>query len=157
MRSGARLVALPACLAALLAADGRATESAETADEFAGRVNSELYEAGLETGYAEWVQRTYITPDTEALAAKAGEREQAVYARLIGESKAFDGKNISQNAARTISLLKFSQSAPAPDDPAKRSEQLGIETRMVSVYSAGKHCPQGPESCKNFEQLDAVF
>ena len=157
MRGGSRLVALPACLAALLAACGGATESAETADEFAGRVNSELYEAGLETGYAEWVQRTYITPDTEALAAKAGEREQAVYARLIRESKAFDGKDISENAARTISLLKFSQSAPAPDDPAKRSEQVGIETRMVSVYSAGKHCPQGPESCKNFEQLAATM
>ena len=157
MRSGARLIVLPACLAALLAACGGAKESAETADEFADRVNSELYEADLESGYAGWVQSTYITPDTEALAAKADEREKAVYARLIGESKAYAGKEVSENAARTISLLKLSQSAPAPDDPAKRSELSNIETRMVSVYSAGKYCPQGPESCQNFEQLAATM
>ena len=120
-----------------------ATKTAETADEFAARVNSELYESGLESGYAAWVQRTYITPDTEALAAKADERDKEVYARLIRESKAFAGKDISENAARTIKLLKLSQSAPAPDDPAKRSELSSIETRMVSDVQRRQVLPAG--------------
>ena len=85
--------------------------------------------------------------------ALAGERVQEDYARLIKESKVFEGKDISDDAARTIKLLKFGLDAPAPDDPAKRAELSEIETRMVSVYGAGKYCPTGPDSCKNFEQL----
>ena len=144
-----RRMLLPACAAALLAG----AAGAETADEFAARVNRELQEVGIETGRAEWVQRTYITPDTDAIASRAGEREQAVYARLIAESKAFDGQPQSADAARTIKLLRISQDAPAPDDPEMRAELAQIETRMVSVYSAGKYCPDGEASCKNFEAL----
>ncbi len=145
---------LPACACALLAGcGGGGANPAETPDEFAARVNRELQEVGIETGQAEWVQRTYITPDTDAMASRAGEREQAEYARLIRESKAYDGKDVSEDAARTIKLLRISQDAPAPVDPAKRAELAQIETRMVSVYSAGKYCPKGQDSCRNFEDL----
>lgn len=140
---------LSACAAGLLAG----AAAAETPDDFAARVNRELQQVGIETGQAEWVQRTYITPDTEALAARASERLQAEYARLIAESKAFDGRPQSADAARTIMLLRTGQDAPAPDDPAKRAELAQIETRMVSVYSAGKYCPQDEASCRNFEEL----
>ena len=147
--------AIALCLTAVLAACGQGGKSKETADEFAARANTELQKSGHEGSMAAWVQLTYITPDTEALNALASQRVQESYARLIKESKAFEGEDISENAARTIKLLKFGLDAPAPDDPAKREELSEIETRMVSVYSAGKYCPSGPESCKNFEQLAA--
>ena len=143
------------CLTAVLAACGEAGKPKETADEFAARANAELKKGGHEGAMAAWVQLTYITPDTEALSALAGQRVQEDYARLIKESKAFDGEDISENAARTIKLLKFGLDAPAPDDPAKRQELSEIETRMLSVYSAGKYCASGPDSCKNFEELAA--
>ena len=149
MRPDARRRALASCAAALLAT----AAVAETADEFAARVNRELQQVDTETAQAEWVQRTYITPDTEAIAARAGERRQAAYARLVAESKAFDGQPQSADAARTIRLLRTGLDAPAPDDPAKRAELAAIETRMVSVYSAGKYCPDGDASCRNFEEL----
>lgn len=125
----------------------------ETADEFVVRANAELLKSGHENARAAWTQLTYITPDTEALAARAYERVQADVGRLIGEAKPFEGGPLSENAARTIRRLKFSLAAPAPADPAKRAEQAEIETRMLSVYSSGKHCPNGPESCLNYEQL----
>jgi peptidyl-dipeptidase A len=103
------------------------------------------------------VQRTYITPDTEAIAARAGERQQAEYARLVAESKAFDGQPLPADAARTIKLLRLGLDAPAPEDPAKRTELATIGTRMVSVYSAGKYCPKGESSCMNFEALAKVL
>ena len=143
------------CLTAVLAACSQGGKPKETADEFADRANAELQKSGHEGSMAAWVQLTYITPDTEALNALAGERVQEDYARLIKESKAFEGEDISENAARTIKLLKFGLDAPAPDDPAKRQELSEIETHMVSVYGAGKYCPTGPDSCKNFEQLSA--
>jgi peptidyl-dipeptidase A len=147
-------IAAPLALACLLAACGGGNgKPKETADEFVARANEELQKSGHESAMAAWVQLTYITPDTEALAAKASEREQADYARLIRDAKAFEGGDLSANAARTIKLLKLGLAAPAPDDPAKRAELAETEARMVSVYGSGKHCPKGPESCRNFEQL----
>jgi peptidyl-dipeptidase A len=148
---------LPFALACTLAACGGGAGPAETADEFAARANRELAEVGLESAQAEWVQSTYITPDTEALAARSSERMLAATARLVRESKRYDGQTISEDAARTIKLLKHNLAAPAPDDPAKRSELAANGIRMVSEYSAGKHCPRGPDSCQNFEQLAATM
>jgi peptidyl-dipeptidase A len=140
---------------ALLAACGGAPK--ESADDFVVRANDELGRSGHEQAMAQWVQFTYITPDTEALAAKSDERVQADYARLIEDARAYEGEDISANAARTIQRLKFGLAAPAPADPAKRAEQAEIEARMLSTYSAGKYCPQGPESCLNFEQLASTL
>jgi peptidyl-dipeptidase A len=146
-------IAIPSCLAVILAACGGADKPKETADEFVARANAELAKSGHEGAMAEWVQRTYITPDTEALAALANERLQKDYARLTKEAETFEAEDISPDAARTIKLLKFDLAAPAPDDAAKREELSQIEARMTSAYSSGKHCPKGPESCRNFEQL----
>jgi peptidyl-dipeptidase A len=144
------------CLAGLLSACGGG-EPAESAEAFAARANAELQKAGLESAAAAWVQQTYITPDTEALATRAAEREQIEYARLIAESAAYEGKDVPADAARTIRLLKFGLAAPAPADPEKRAELAEIETRMQSSYSTGKYCPDGPESCRNFDQLSATM
>ena len=141
-----------AALAVAVAACGGGKPK-ETADGFVARANAELQKSGHENAMAGWTQRTYITPDTEALAARADERVQADFARLIREAKAWEGKDISGDAARSIRLLKFGLAAPAPDDPAKRAEQAETEARMLSTYSSGKYCPAGPESCQNFEQL----
>lgn len=152
-----RRVTIPLCLAGVLAGCGGAEGPKESAGEFVARANAELAKSGHEGAMAEWVQRTYITPDTEALAAVAGERVQKDYARLIREAKTFDDDDISPDAARTIRLLKLDLAAPAPDDAAKREQLSGIEARMASVYSSGKHCPEGPASCRNFEQLAEVL
>ncbi len=144
------------CLGGLLAACGGG-EPKESAEEFAARVHQELRKSGRENAAAAWVQQTYITQDTEALAARAAEREQAEYARLIAESAAYEGRDIPADAARTIKLLKFGLAAPAPADPEKRAELAEIGARMESAYSTGKYCPDGPDSCRNFDQLSATM
>ena len=149
------------CLAGMLAAcegdraGGKPGD--ETADEFVARANQELTEIGTEFAQAAWVQLTYITPDTEALSAKSYERYQEVFARLIAESKAHEGEEMSPESARAIELLKFGLSAPAPNDPAKRTEIAEIETRMTSMYGAGKYCPKGPESCQNIDDISKTL
>ncbi len=143
-------------LLAALATAGE-TQPKETADAFAVRANKELAESGEEFAQATWVQLTYITPDTEALAAKAYERFQATVARLIAESRAHAGEKMSPESARTIELLKLSLSAPAPDDPAKRTEVAELETRMTSMYGEGKWCPKGPDSCQNIDDISKTL
>jgi len=141
------------CLAAILSACGGADQPKETPEQFAARANAEVQKSRLESAMAGWTQLTYINPDTQALAARADERFQADIARLIREAKVFEGRDIPADVARTIEQLKLGLAAPAPDDPAKRAELAELEARMVSMYSEGKYCPGGPDSCRNFEQL----
>jgi peptidyl-dipeptidase A len=152
-----RLLASIAVVLAVTACGGDGAAKKETADEFVARANRELLDAGKETAQASWVQLTYITPDTESLSAKASEREQAAFAKAIAEAKAHEGDEMSPASARTIQLMKFGLAAPAPDDPAKRAELAELESRMTSMYGAGKYCPAGPESCRNIDDISKTL
>ncbi len=143
-------------LAGLLLACG-ADPPQETADQFVVRANAELQKSGRENAQANWVQQTYITPDTDALTARAAERVQEDFARLIKEANAFAGADVSARDARAMLLLKFGLNAPAPDDPAKRAELTTLDARLTSRYGAGKYCPDGPDSCRNLDQLSEVL
>jgi peptidyl-dipeptidase A len=147
----ARLTSVAAlCLAAALLAG---VASAETADEFVARLNKELSGIAFETNAAAWTQQTYITKDTEFLAAKANERLLAAFSRLVAEAKQFEGQPMSASSKRTIELLKLGLPAPAPDDPAKRAELAAVLAGMESKYSTAKYCPKGPESCRDSTAL----
>jgi peptidyl-dipeptidase A len=145
------------CLAGVLAACGGDGKKDATADDFVARANGELLEIGKESARAGWVQLTYITPDTEALAAKANEREQAAYAKVIAESKKLDADAMSEESKRAIALMKLALAAPAPDDPEKRAELAELDTRLTSMYGAGEYCPSGPESCRNIDQISETM
>ena len=125
----------------------------ESADEFVARVNNDLQQRGHESAMADWVQQTYITPDTEQLAAKAEERLLEYYPKAVKESKAYAGMDISPESQRAMKLLKQGLSAPAPDDAAKREELTTIMARMQSMFGAGKWCTGSPETCRNLEEL----
>jgi peptidyl-dipeptidase A len=146
-------VAIAFCLAAVLGACGGAEKPKESADEFVARVNKDLQQRGHENAMAGWVNETYITPDTDQLAAKAEERVLEYYPGAVRESKAYDGKEVSPQSKRAMMLLRQGLSTPAPDDPAKREELTTLSTRMRSMYSAAKWCPGGPETCRNLDQL----
>ena len=66
-----------ACLLAACGGSGDAGKRGETADRFVTRVNAELAKSAHENAMVNWVQLTYITPDTEALAAISNDRIRA--------------------------------------------------------------------------------
>jgi peptidyl-dipeptidase A len=144
--AAALLVSLPAGIA-----------SAETADEFVARMNSELADRAFEVNAAGWTQATYITVDTEYLNAKAYERYLEAFSRLVGEAKKLEGQRMSPASKRALDLLKLGVPAPAPDDPAKRAELAGLLSGMGAKYGSAKYCPQGKESCRDETQLKAVL
>jgi peptidyl-dipeptidase A len=142
------------------ATDG--TAKAETADEFVTRVNREMLEVGKELNAAQWVQQTYITGDTEMLSAKANERYLEYFSRAVEEAKRFDPRQISNpDTARAMELLKLGVAAgvyaPAPSDPAKRSELAAILAKLDAMYGAGQYCPRGPASCLHIDELSKTM
>jgi peptidyl-dipeptidase A len=130
---------------------------AETADEFVARLNRELAERSLEANAAGWTQATYINVDTQLLNAKASESLLAYLGKAVEEAKKFEGQPMSAASKRALALLKFTVSAPAPDDPARRAEFTKLLTGMDAKYGSGKYCPKGPESCRDETKLKAVL
>jgi peptidyl-dipeptidase A len=154
-----RLCWLAAASAALLCACNQAHSPApgqasnETADEFVARVNARLTELEEVTEAADFVQATYITPDTEMLNARVKEPFLEFLSSAAEESKRYDGQQLSPDTARSIQRLKLQVSAPAPGDAAKRRELTQLSTRLEGMYGEAKFCPDGPQSCKTLDEL----
>ncbi|HEY6557094.1 MAG TPA: M2 family metallopeptidase [Polyangiaceae bacterium] len=110
------------------------------ADAFVAQVNTELKELWSDAERINWVKATYITDDTEKLAAEAQERVMEYLMRRIKEARRFDGLALSADTARSLYLLKYSAGLPAPADAGERAELAEIASKMESVYGKGKYC-----------------
>ena len=130
--------------------------TAADAKAFAARVNADLEQLWSDWERAEWIKATYITHDTELMAAAFHEKALEYTSRAIKEATRFDGLALDPDTARTIALLKVSQSMPAPNDPAKRKRLAEISAQMESVYGKGKFC-DGKGSCKDLGELSKIL
>ena len=117
--------------------------SAEDARKFLESAETRMLAAVNEAGRAAWVQATYITDDTEALAAQANERQIGLAVELAKEAAKYDGVSLPADMARKMKLLKLSLSLAAPADPKLREEVTKIAAAMEGQYGKFKVCPEG--------------
>jgi len=131
-------------------------QPAESAKDFVARIQQEGSELNKEVSAAYWVRNTYIIPDTAILATKAGERALAFESSMVKQAKAFKGTDMDAVTARAIELMLRGSAAPAPNDPALRSEMSRIMTEMEGQYGAGRYCNKLGE-CRELQELEAVL
>jgi peptidyl-dipeptidase A len=139
------------------AATTAATAAPESADAFIARVNADLTGFALQGNAAGWVEDTYINIDTQLLSAKANERYLAYLTGAVDEAKRFEGQKLSPTNQRALLLLLLNTPAPAPPDPVKRARMTQLASELEAKYGEGKYCPNGPASCKNLDQLEAII
>jgi peptidyl-dipeptidase A len=146
-----------ACTFAALAfaADPKATP--EEARKFINDAEEKLLLLGVDAGRAEWVKSTYITDDTEAIAAKLDEKAIAAAVVYAKQATRFDGLKLDPVTARKLKLLKLSLTLATPSDPKESEELTRIVTGMEGTYGKGKYCPSGPQSCKDLEELSKIL
>jgi len=111
-------------------ATGEAVATAADADAWVAEVNAELDDLARETGAAAWVRANFITKDTAIIASKAREKSLAYSKQIIEESKRFDGIDISDDAARSIQMVRFGTTLPAPSNADHRRELAEITTAL---------------------------
>lgn len=140
-------------------ASSQAAPQDETADQFIARVNAELKAMYPELTAAQWLSSTYITDDSQLLAAKANEKFLTSLNDWIEQSKKFEGQEMSPQTARAITLLKLGTAMPAPKDPAKLAELTRIATRMEGMYGSGSYCTTAGDSksCRQLGELEDVL
>jgi peptidyl-dipeptidase A len=87
------------------------------------------------------VQSTYITYDTDILAAQAAEKSTALSVALAKEAARFQSLSLPEDLQRKLLLLRLAIVVPAPSDPEKTKELATILTGMESAYGRAKYCP----------------
>ncbi|HYN22409.1 MAG TPA: M2 family metallopeptidase [Thermoanaerobaculia bacterium] len=154
-----------ACLALALAAgspaaadqaDAKSKPTVEEARKFLQDVSERLLALGIEAGRAQWVQSTYITSDTEMLAAQRNEVLLGEAVRFAKEATRFDDLALPEDMRRQINLLKRGLTLAAPSDPKKTSELTRLAASLESQYGSGKYCPKGGE-CKDLTELENIL
>ena len=121
------------------------------------RRGAEAARAGRRSSRADWIKSTYITDDTEAVAAKLDERAIDATVEYAKQATRFDGLKLDPVTARKIKLLKLSLTIATPSDPKESEELTRIAAGMEGTYGKGKYCPSGPESCKDLEELSKII
>jgi peptidyl-dipeptidase A len=108
---------------------------------FIDRAQSKLLELSVQDSRAGWVKSTFITYDTEILAAKADEDFIAATMQLAKESTRFSHLKMPEDMARQFQLLRLSLTLAAPSDPKEAQELTQIAAHMEGIYGSGKYCP----------------
>ncbi|XXU62015.1 M2 family metallopeptidase [Sorangium sp. So ce1097] len=113
------------------------------AQAFFSGVDRDLRALRLRSSRAAWINQTFLTDDTDALAASAEEEMMAYLSRTMKAATRFDGLALPPDLARQRTLLKVSTTLPAPSDPAERAELAALAVEMTTLYGKGKYCPKG--------------
>ncbi|HMC28345.1 MAG TPA: M2 family metallopeptidase [Verrucomicrobiae bacterium] len=121
-----------------------AADAPASAEAFVAQAEKELAAFSVLASRADWINRTYITDDTDALAAEFGARGTQLSVRLAKGAAKFDGvEGLSFDAARKLHFLKEGIVLPAPEKPGAAEELNVIATRLQSQYGKGKGALDG--------------
>ena len=134
----------------------RPKPTAKEAAAFLAEAEPRLLALANEASRAGWVQSTYITDDTEALAAQANERVIAATVVYAKRAARFAGVKLPPEVARKIALLKNSLTLAAPADPKESEELTQIVARLEGMYGKGKYCPT-PDKCLDLEDITKIL
>ena len=136
-----------------------AAPSAADAKAFLTTVNDTVKKLGIEGAQAGWVAQNFITPDTEALDARATQANADAIARFAKESTKFDKVQVSADERRQLDVLKVSLVLATPADPKEAEEVTKLNTRMRSAYGTGKWCADAakPNACLNIDDITKVM
>jgi len=116
---------------------------------------AELLALANESSRATWVQETYITDDTEAIAAKANERSALRLNQLVLDSRRFQSLTLPPDLARKFTLLRLNGS---PTDPKLVAELTQTAAALDGMYGKGKYCPGNDQSkCVGIEEIGVMM
>src|SRR5450631_1978597 len=80
----------------------------EEARKFTVDAENRLLDLMIKAGRAQWVQETFITHDTEQIAADADQQVKAAVSELAAQSRRYDGMQLPADLARKLKLIKLS-------------------------------------------------
>ncbi|MFI5246346.1 MAG: M2 family metallopeptidase, partial [Gemmatimonadales bacterium] len=138
VRTLACLVILASSTLAAQAPKGAPTVADAT--RFLARAERELDSLGVRASRAQWVQKNFITDDTEILNAEASRDLAVAVQHLATEARRYERAPLSAELKRKFLLLKLSLSAPPPADASKATELSKLAAGLDADYGKGTYC-----------------
>jgi len=130
--------------AAAGAAEAGPVPTAEEAAAFVVRAERELAEFSIINARAQWVNATYITQDTDAIATHFGTIGTEMQVRLANEAARFQrAPGLSADTRRKLDILRASLTLPAPTREGAAAELNRISTDLQSQYGRGRGTMNG--------------
>ena len=148
--------ALALCLLAPPVSLNAAPPTVKDADAFMTKAEARLLKLNVDDSRADWVKSTYITGDTEILAAQADQRAIAATVSLLKEGRRYERLKLPPELARKFKLLRLSLTLAAPSDPVESAQLTGIVSSMEGTYGKGKYCPANGE-CLDLDDLSKII
>ncbi len=109
------------------------------AEAFIAAAEKDLFDFSIEGGKVAWINSTYITDDTDAIAAKYGEvgtKKSVDYALQAAKFQKVAG--LSPETARKLDILRGGIVLPAPTTQGAAAQLSEIATKLNSAYGKGK-------------------
>ena len=123
-------------------------------------MNRELLRLGIAASRAGWIQSTYITPDTEAMAAQANEALLAAATAVRRRRRrASTACSCPPHDRRQLDVLKNSLTVAAPPDPKEAEELTRLVASMEGAYGRAQVLParRAGEDCLDIEEITEIL
>jgi peptidyl-dipeptidase A len=124
---------------------------------FLQQAEARLLELGCEAQQTDWIYSTYITPDSEAVAARAYARFIDTTVDLAKESTRFASDRTSPEETRKLLLLRLSLPMIAPANPTESKELTSLVAGMQGAYAKGRHVPLGSTEPADVQALSRIL
>jgi peptidyl-dipeptidase A len=145
-------------LGSVLAIFPARAQTVAEAEAFVAQAERELAAFAVSDNRVDWINMTYLTEDTDALAAEFGARGTELSVRLAKGAARFDQlKDLPFDVRRKLDFLKQSIVLPAPQKPGAAEELNVIATRLQSRYGKGKGTLEGrPTNGSDIEEAMGI-
>jgi peptidyl-dipeptidase A len=138
MRHLAQAGALSTALAGALAS-APAFAQQQSPQAFVDQAEAAYAKASVEANQAEWVYQTYITPDSEALTARAGAKlTELNVANATGAAKHIGTGGMSYDVSRKLNRMRTLIVLPAASRPGAAEEVATLQARLQGIYGKGQ-------------------
>ncbi len=136
-----------------------AVPTVEDATQFVREAETRLEQLNIDQQRAAWVQSTYITHDTQLMAARENERLINAGVELAKKAARFDKTELPYDLRRKLNLIKLGLVSPGPSDPVKTAELARIAAELEAEYGAGKFCPPGVtgDACLDVNEVSNIL
>ncbi|MGJ3649774.1 M2 family metallopeptidase [Sphingomonas sp. GlSt437] len=132
------MTALALLLAPLPAIAADSAPTAADADAFIAKAEKAGADFSVDANRIQWVNATFITDDTDILAAKNAAEGTLLSVRYAEKAAKYQNvAGLSKDTKRKLDLLRNGITLPAPTTPGAADELATIVTRMSSQYGKG--------------------
>jgi peptidyl-dipeptidase A len=134
-----------------------AAPTPEGIDAFLDDAESRLLALSIESSRADWVRATYITDDTEALAAVASARLLGATSELAKASRRFRSEPLLEDQRRKTERIRLLLSIAGPADPRGAEELSRLVASMEGAYARGRHLMRGGSEPCDLQALSRIL